>query len=87
MQALKDEERELIEFIGTSLRLIESVRRGLGTSYGDVLEWLYIDCLSWADIWDLYRVPKSTGHERRTIALDWIDSIGLRKVLRGEYDL
>ena len=87
MKDLKAEEHELIEFIGTSLRLIQSVRDGLGNAYGNVLEWLYVDCLSWQEIFEHYGVKKSTGHERRVIALDWVDSIGLKEVLRGEYEL
>lgn len=87
LQSLRTEEHELEEFLGTSLRLIQAVRDGLGIRYGDVLEWLYVDCLTWPAILDMYHVPKSTGHEWRTIALDWIDSVGIKNVLRGECDL
>lgn len=87
MDSLKAEERELLEFIGTTLRLIQAIRDGLGTKYGDVLEWLYVDCFSWQQIADLYRVSKSTGHEWRTVALDWVDSVGLKNVLRGDFEL
>lgn len=87
MESLKQEEHELIEFIGTSLRLLQHIRDGLGKRYGDILEWLYVDCLTWAEIRDTYHVPKSTGDEWRKVACDWVDSLGLKKVLRGEYEL
>lgn len=87
MKRLRDEKAELESYIGTSLRLIENVRKGLGIHYGNILEWIYVDLESWDRIRDLYGVPKSTGCERRNIAFDWVDSIGLNNVLKGEYEL
>ena len=87
MQNLKAEERELIAFIGCSLVLIEAVRVGLGEHYADVLDWMYVDCLSWSEIADLHGVSKSTGSEWRSIAIDWMDSVGIKNLLRGETEL
>lgn len=87
LENLRHEEHELENYIGTSLALIEAVRKGLGDKYADILEWLYIDCASWTYIIDTYGVKRSTAFFRRGVAFDWIDSIGIRELLRGEYEL
>ena len=87
MDSLYREEHELENYIGTTLALIEAVRKGLGDKYADVLDWLYIDCSSWTYIVDAYGVARSTAFARRNIAFDWIDSVGIRELLRGEYEL
>ena len=87
LDALRAEERELTATIGEALALIEAVRDGLGEGYGDVLEARYIDCWQWERVRDDYGVPKSTGHYLLNVAFDWIDSIGIARALRGEYEL
>ena len=87
LDALRAEERELTDTIGEALALIEAVRDGLGEGYGDVLEARYIDCWQWERVRDDYGIPKSTGHHLLNVAFDWIDSIGIARVLRGEYEL
>ena len=83
LKALETEKHELEEYIGTTLRLLERVRDGLGVKYGNILEWLYIDGLTWSEIRLVHGIPKSTGNEWRNVALDWIDSIGIKEVLKG----
>lgn len=87
MDNLRREEHELIAYIGTTGNLIEAVRSGLGERYASVLEWLYIDCNDWTYIRDVYGVPKSSGSQWRNVAFDWVDSIGIKELLRGEIDL
>lgn len=87
LDALRAEERELTATIGEALALIEAVRDGLGEGYGDLLEWRYIDCWDWGRVRDDYGIPKSTGHYLLNVAFDWIDSIGIARALRGEYEL
>lgn len=83
IEALEAEKHDLEEYIGTTLRLIQRVRDGLGDKYGDILEWLYIDGLTWPEVRLEHGIAKSTGSEWRSVALDWIDSIGIKEVLRG----
>ena len=88
LELLRARERELIDFIGTTLAIIEAVRRGLGDDYADILDQRYIDGLRWCDVlMDGEPVTLSTGKRKVAIAFDWIDSIGLTGVLKGEYEL
>ena len=80
---LRKRESELEYFIGTTLAIIEAVRDGLGADYADILDKRYIDCLTWAQM----DMPKSTGKMKVAIAFDWIDSIGISKLLRGEVEV
>ena len=80
---LRKREAELEHFIGTTLAIIEAVRSGLGSDYADILDARYIDCLTWAQM----DVAKSTGKMKVAIAFDWIDSIGISKLLRGEVEV
>ena len=80
---LRKREAELEHFIGTTLAIIEAVRSGLGNEYADILDARYIDCLTWAQM----DVPKSTGKMKVAIAFDWIDSIGISKLLRGDVEV
>ena len=80
---LRKRESELEHFIGTTLAIIEAVRSGLGSDYADILDARYIDCLTWAQM----DMPKSTGKMKVAIAFDWIDSIGISKLLRGEVEV
>ena len=88
LQELRKRESELESFIGVSLALIEAVRNGLGDSYASILDQRYIDCLAWRDVRiDGERVAKSTGKMKVSIAFDWIDSVGVSRLLREEYEV
>lgn len=88
LEQLRERERELIDFIGTTLAIIEAVRRGLGDDYADILDQRYIDGLRWCDVLvDGEPVTLSTGKRKAAIAFDWIDSIGLTGILKGDYEL
>jgi len=80
---LRKRESELEHFIGTTLAIIEAVRSGLGSDYADILDARYIDCLTWAQM----DMPKSTGKLKVAIAFDWVDSIGISRLLRGEVEV
>ena len=80
---LRKREAELEHFIGTTLAIIEAVRSGLGSDYADILDKRYIDCLTWQQM----DMPKSTGKLKVAIAFDWVDSIGISRLLRGEVEV
>lgn len=80
---LRKRESELEYFIGVSLQIIEAVRSGLGSDYADILDARYIDCLTWKQM----DVAKSTGKMKVAIAFDWIDSIGISRLLREDYEV
>ena len=95
LTALRQEERELQNFIGESLVIISAVRSELGDKYADVLESRYIDGEKWQDIADRFE----SNHENRDsvnhrtvqnwaqVAFDWIDSVGVSNLLRGQTEL
>ena len=89
LKALRAEESELIEFIGEALVIIQAVRDGMpcGDKYANVLEWRYIDGATWKYIRDVYDVKKRTGLDRINVAFDWIDSIGITRILAGDLEL
>lgn len=80
---LRKREAELEHFIGVTLAIIEAVRDGLGADYADILDARYIDCLTWKQM----DVAKSTGKMKAAIAFDWIDSIGISRLLREDYEV
>jgi hypothetical protein len=80
---LRKREAELEYFIGTTREIIEAVRSGLGSDYADILDKRYIDCLTWQQM----DMPKSTGKLKVAIAFDWVDSIGISRLLRGEVEV
>ena len=86
LQALKVEQIELQDRIGIALVLIEAVRTGLGERYASILEWRYIDDIRWGQIKE-YGIARTTGYELINIACDWIDSVGISKLMRGDYEL
>ena len=87
LEALRKEEQELEEFIGVSLVIIKAVRNGFGEIYATVLDARYIDCKKWSEIRDEYGIPKSTGHYLLDIAFDWIDSVGVSRLLKGDVEV
>lgn len=87
LEALRSEESELEAFIGDSLALIQAVNDGFGEIYATLLEARYIDRLTWSRIHDDFGIAKSTGHYLIGIACDWIDSVGVSRLLKGETEL
>jgi hypothetical protein len=88
LEQLKTRERELIGFIGTTLAIIDGVRRGLGNEYAEILDQRYIGGLKWADVRiDGEPISPRTGRYKLGIAFDWIDSLGLAAILKGDYEL
>ena len=87
LEALRREEQELTDLIGESLAIIEGVRTGFGEVYANLLEWRSIDLLTWSDIHEQHGIPRSSGHYLLGIAYDWIDSVGVSRLLRGEVDV
>lgn len=69
--------------IGEGRRLIARVRDGLGDQYADVLQSLYIGRRTVGGTACDLRVSKSTVCDRRDAALDWVDAVGLERVLIG----
>lgn len=88
LEALRKREAELEEFIGVTLGIIEAVRKGLGEDYARLLEARYIDDLPWKHISDqMQDMTRQRGHYMMNIAFDWIDSLGVARLLRGDYEL
>lgn len=87
LEALRFEEAELESFIGDSLALIQAVHDGFGEVYAMLLDARYIDGLAWSRIHEEYGIAKSTGHYLIGIACDWIDSVGVSRLLKGETEL
>lgn len=87
LESLRTEETELLTIIGESLRIIGAVRRGFGEKYGDILDRRYIDTAKWTDIADEYDVTERTVQNWACIAFDWIDSIGIARLLAGDTEI
>ena len=87
LNSLRAEESELLEHIGFTLRIIDGVRKGLGVKYAEIIEMRYIDLLSWRYIRKTIGVPKSSGYDMISIACDWVDSIGVAKIISGDYEI
>jgi len=88
LEAIRARVEELEGFIGLTLRIIEGVRKGLGEDYANLLDQRYIDGLTWRDVTlNGQSVSPSSGKAKVALAFDWIDSLGLTKILGGEYEL
>jgi len=95
LEALREEERELTQLIGETLAIIAAVRDGFGDKYADVLEARYIDCEKWQTIADDYesnhkgkdKVKPRTVQNWAQVAFDWIDSVGVSRLLSGRIEL
>ena len=83
LDELKREQDELESFIGVTLTIIAQVRAGFGEIYANLLEWRYIDGWTWQRIADDKGIKRTTGHKLLDIAFDWIDSVGVSRILRG----
>ena len=84
---LRKREDELTSYIGTTLAVIEGVRNGFGEIYANLLDWRYIDGLAWKQIHEERGINRSTGHYLICIAFDWIDSVGVSRILNDETEL
>ena len=87
LEALRAEERELTNLIGESLAIIRAVRDGLGDKYADALDARYIEAWTFSRIAEEFDIAKSTAKERVDVALDWIDGVGVSRLLRGQTEL
>ena len=88
LSELRSEEARLIDFIGMTLEIVEGVRKGLGEEYASILDQRYIDGLAWRDVVvNGEQVKPRTGRAKVAIAFDWIDSLGVSYILRGEYEI
>lgn len=87
LDELKREEQELEQFIGTTLAIIAQVRAGFGEVYANLLEWHYIDGRTWTNISEDTGIKRSTCYYLRDIACDWVDSVGVSRLLNGEVEL
>lgn len=87
LDALRAEERELTQLIGETLAIIAAVRDGFGEIYANLLEWRYVDRVSWKTIHDDYGIKRDRGRYLLDVAFDWIDSVGVSRLLRGQTEL
>ena len=87
LAALKREEHELEAFIGETLAIIEAVRDGFGEIYANLLEWHYIDGQTWTQISKDKKLNRTYCYQLVDVAFDWIDSVGVSRLLRGEVDV
>lgn len=87
LDALRAEETELTNFIGESLAIIRAVKKGFGEIYAMLLEARYIDLLSWKDVHEITGIKKSKGHYLLNIAFDWVDSVGITRILNGQLEV
>ena len=84
---LRRREEELTSYIGTTLAVIEGVRNGFGEIYANLLDWRYIDCLTWKQIHEEHGILRTSGKYLVSIAFDWIDSVGISRILNGDIEL
>ena len=91
LDALRAEERELTQLIGETLAIIAAVRAGFNEKYADWLEWRYIDLWTWAQFADELGMEQKKAREKVRywcgVTFDWIDSVGVSRLLRGEVDV
>lgn len=87
LESLRREERELEQLIGESLAIIEGVREGFGEIYAILLDHRYIDGWTWARIYDEYGIKRPMGNYLLNIAFDWIDSVGVSRLLKGDAEV
>ena len=87
LDELKREQDELESFIGVTLTIIAQVRAGFGEIYANLLEWHYIDGRTWTNISEDTGIKRSTCYYLRDIACDWVDSVGVSRLLNGEIEI
>ena len=84
---LRRRESELENFIGVTLAIIAGVREGFGEVYANLLEWRYIDGLTWKQVHEEYGILRAHGKYLVGIACDWVDSVGVSRLLKGDIEL
>ena len=87
LDELKREEQELESFIVVTLTIIAQVRAGFGEIYANLLEWHYIDGKTWTMIHADTGIKRSTCYYLADIAFDWIDSVGVSRLLKGDVEV
>ena len=87
LEALRKEEAELTDFIGVSLAIIQAVRDGFGEIYANLLEWHYVDGLKLSQISKERDINRTYCYELIDIAFDWIDSVGISRLLANDYEV
>ena len=84
---LRRREDELETFIGVTLAIIQGVREGFGEIYANLLEWHYIDGLTWKQVHEEYGILRAHGKYLVGIACDWVDSVGVSRLLKGDVEV
>lgn len=87
LEALRREEAELLQLIGDTLAIIEAVRDGFGEIYANLLEWHYIDGQKIKQISEDKGLNRTYCYQLIDVAFDWIDSVGVSRLMRGEVDI
>ena len=87
LDELKREQDELESFIGVTLTIIAQVRAGFGEIYANLLEWHYIDGRTWTNISEDTGIKRSTCYYLVDIAFDWVDSVGVSRLLKSDYEI
>lgn len=87
LDGLRKEETELVDIIGETLAIIAAIKSSFGEIYATLLEARYIDLLTWPQIATDYGISKSSGHYLINIAFDYVDSIGVSRLLAGDADI
>lgn len=87
LKSLRQRESELESFIGVSLGVIEAVRKGFNEQAAELLDLRYIDGLKWRDVTELTDVKRQKGNYLLNITFDWIDSVGVSRLLKGQYEI
>ena len=91
LEALRSEESELIALIGESGEIIRAVRAGFNEQYADWLEHRYIDLWTWAQFADELGMEQKKAREKVRywcgVTFDWIDSVGVSRLLRGQVEI
>ena len=91
LEALRAEESELIALIGESGDIIRAVRAGFNEQYADWLEHRYIDLWTWAQFADELGMEQKKAREKVRywcgVTFDWIDSVGVSRLLRGQVEI
>lgn len=87
LRSLLAEQCELQDFIGVSLVIIDGVRNGFGEIYGNLLEWHYIDGMTWTQISKDKGINRTYCYQLVDMTFDWIDSVGVSRLLAGKTEL
>lgn len=84
---LRKREAELVNIISTTQDIVRAVGEGFGEVYAMLLEHRYIDVWTWHDIHERSGITRQYGHYLIGIAFDWIDSVGISRLLKDDYEV